>query len=236
MKNEKAKRLFENEIIWFFTQNIPDVQEYVKDSFDGYADDESVGLYNLFPDILRYFDDCVKIRNKNKVKKFIKILEEFKNKFGEQYHKLNTETIDNFIGVAFFEDCLDVLNKESGMLALSGFSSDLRDIEQQADQNERADLALNVFAARIHKYLGSYAARMSGLDAIIFTAGVGENSDTIRAKVLNGLEFMGVYWDPVLNKTRGKEAFINYPHSPVKVLIIPTNEEVMIARDTMRLI
>ena len=73
MKNEKAKRLFENEIIWFFTQNIPDVQEYVKDSFDGYADDESVGLYNLFPDILRYFDDCVKIRNKNKVKKFIKI-------------------------------------------------------------------------------------------------------------------------------------------------------------------
>ncbi|TQS76279.1 acetate kinase [Ornithinibacillus gellani] len=134
------------------------------------------------------------------------------------------------------DEVLDVLNKESGMLALSGFSSDLRDIEQQADQNERADLALNVFAARIHKYLGSYAARMSGLDAIIFTAGVGENSDTIRAKVLNGLEFMGVYWDPVLNKTRGKEAFINYPHSPVKVLIIPTNEEVMIARDTMRLI
>lgn len=134
------------------------------------------------------------------------------------------------------DEVLDVLNKESGMLALSGFSSDLRDIEQKADQNERADLALNVFAARIHKYLGSYAARMSGLDAIIFTAGVGENSDTIRAKVLNGLEFMGVYWDPVLNKTRGKEAFINYPHSPVKVLIIPTNEEVMIARDTMRLI
>lgn len=125
MKNEKAKRLFENEIIWFFTQNIPDVQEYVKDSFDGYADDESVGLYNLFPDILRYFDDCVKIRNKNKVKKFIKILEEFKNKFGEQYHKLNTETIDNFIGVAFFEDCLDVLNKEEINFVLPFFSEKL---------------------------------------------------------------------------------------------------------------
>lgn len=133
------------------------------------------------------------------------------------------------------EEVIEVLNKKSGLLALSGFSSDLRDIEQQADTNERAELALEVFASRVHKYLGSYAARMSGVDAIIFTAGVGENSDLIRAKVLRGLEFMGVYWDPTLNKTRGKEAFINYPHSPVKVLVIPTNEEVMIARDTVRL-
>ena len=76
---------------------------------------------------------------------------------------------------------------------------------------------------------------MCGVDAIIFTAGIGENSDVVRAKVLRGLEFMGVYWDPALNKVRGKEAFINYPHSPVKVLVIPTNEEVMIARDVMRL-
>lgn len=129
----------------------------------------------------------------------------------------------------------EVLNKESGMLALSGFSSDLRDIEQLADQDPRAELALEVFAGRIHKYLGSYAARMSGVDAIIFTAGVGENSSLIREKVLTGLEFMGVYWDPFLNKTRGKEQFINYPHSPVKVIIIPTDEEVMIARDTVRL-
>ncbi|WP_430784772.1 acetate kinase [Virgibacillus flavescens] len=132
-------------------------------------------------------------------------------------------------------EVLNVLNKKSGMLALSGFSSDLRDIEQQAETNERAELALEVFASRIHKYLGSYAARMSGVDAIIFTAGVGENSDVIRAKVLTGLEFMGVYWDPSLNKIRGKETFINYPHSPVKVIVIPTNEEVMIARDTVRL-
>ncbi|ASK62952.1 acetate kinase [Virgibacillus phasianinus] len=133
------------------------------------------------------------------------------------------------------DEVLNVLNNKSGMLALSGFSSDLRDIEQQAETNNRAKLALEVFAARIHKYLGSYAARMSGVDAIIFTAGVGENSDIIREKVLTGLEFMGVYWDPSLNRIRGKETFINYPHSPVKVMVIPTNEEVMIARDTVRL-
>lgn len=135
------------------------------------------------------------------------------------------------------DEVLEILNKKSGMLAISGFSSDLRDIEIEADRgNERAELALEVFAAKIHKYVGSYAARMSGVDAIIFTAGIGENSDICRAKILRGLEFMGVYWDPILNKTRGKEAFINYPHSPVKVIVIPTNEEVMIARDTVRLI
>lgn len=133
------------------------------------------------------------------------------------------------------DEVINVLNKESGMLALSGFSSDLRDIEAQADTNPRAELALNVFAERIHKYIGSYAAKMSGVDAIIFTAGVGENSPTVREKILNGLEFMGVYWDPRRNDVRGKEHLINYPHSPVKVLIIPTNEEVMIARDTIRL-
>jgi acetate kinase len=134
------------------------------------------------------------------------------------------------------DEVINVLNKESGMLGISGFSSDLRDIEQGSEEgNERAELALQVFASRIHKYVGSYAARMSGLDAIIFTAGIGENSTEIRSRVLRGLEFMGVYWDPALNNVRGKEAFISYPHSPVKVLIIPTNEEVMIARDVMRL-
>ncbi|MCM3715023.1 acetate kinase [Alkalihalobacillus oceani] len=133
-------------------------------------------------------------------------------------------------------EVLETLNKRSGLLGVSGFSSDLRDIESEAAAgNKRAKLALDVFTSRIHKYIGSYAARMSGVDAIIFTAGIGENSDVIRERVLTGLEFMGVYWDPSLNKVRGKEAFINYPHSPVKVLIIPTNEEVMIARDTVRL-
>lgn len=134
------------------------------------------------------------------------------------------------------DEVLDVLNKESGMLGVSGFSSDLRDIEEEAEKgNERAELALEVFGNRIHKYIGSYAARMNGVDAIIFTAGIGENSEAIRARVLQGLEFMGVYWDPSLNKVRGQETFINYPHSPVKVLIVPTNEEVMIARDVVRL-
>jgi acetate kinase len=122
------------------------------------------------------------------------------------------------------------------MLGVSGFSSDLRDIEVKASEgNERAELALEVFANRIHKYIGSYASRMYGVDAIIFTAGIGENSAEIRERVLQGLEFMGVYWDPALNKVRGEETFVNYPHSPVKVIVIPTNEEVMIARDVVRL-
>jgi acetate kinase len=134
------------------------------------------------------------------------------------------------------DEVLDVLNKESGMLGVSGFSSDLRDIEDEAEKgNDRAELALKVFADRIHKYIGSYAARMCGVDAIIFTAGIGENSSAIRARVLQGLEFMGIYWDPALNKVRGEEAFISYPHSPVKVMVIPTDEEVMIARDVVRL-
>lgn len=134
------------------------------------------------------------------------------------------------------DEVLDVLNKESGMLGVSGFSSDLRDIEEEAAKgNERAELALEVFAGRIHKYIGSYAARMSGVDAIIFTAGIGENSPVIRGRVLRGLEFMGVYWDPARNQVRGQETFINYPHSPVKVIVIPTDEEVMIAFDTVKL-
>lgn len=133
------------------------------------------------------------------------------------------------------EQVLDVLNKKSGMLGVSGFSSDLRDIVEEAEKgNDRAQLALDVFANRIHKYIGSYAARMNGVDAIIFTAGIGENSAVVRAKVLQGLQFMGVYMDPELNKQIGKETAINYPHSPVKVLVIPTNEEIMIVRDTVR--
>ncbi|MBT2617817.1 MULTISPECIES: acetate kinase [unclassified Bacillus (in: firmicutes)] len=134
------------------------------------------------------------------------------------------------------DEVLDVLNKKSGMLALSGFSSDLRDIQVEADKgNERAELALKVFADRIHKYIGSYSAKMGGVDGIIFTAGIGENSQTIRGRILEGLEFMGVYWDKDLNRTKGKEAFINTPYSPVKVMVIPTNEEIMIVRDTVKI-
>ncbi|MGE7600881.1 acetate/propionate family kinase [Peribacillus sp. NPDC097675] len=135
------------------------------------------------------------------------------------------------------DEVLDVLNKKSGILALSGFSSDLRDIQLEADEgNERAELALDVFAGRIHKYIGSYTAKMGGVDGIIFTAGIGENSQTIRGRILEGLEFMGVYYDEDLNRTSGVETFINSPFSPVKIMVIPTNEEIMIARDTMNII
>ncbi|GAB6415552.1 acetate kinase [Bacillus luti] len=134
------------------------------------------------------------------------------------------------------EEVLNVLNKKSGMLGLSGFSSDLRDIEQAEEEgNHRAEVALEVFVGRIHKYIGSYAARMKGVDAIIFTAGIGENSALIRERVLEGLEFMGVYFDPKRNDVHGEEAFISFPHSPVKIIVIPTDEEVMIARDVLRL-
>ncbi|MDC2863026.1 MULTISPECIES: acetate kinase [unclassified Bacillus (in: firmicutes)] len=134
------------------------------------------------------------------------------------------------------DEVLNVLNKKSGMLGLSGFSSDLRDIEQAEEEgNHRAEVALEIFVDRIHKYIGSYAARMKGVDAIIFTAGIGENSALIRERVLEGLEFMGVYFDPKRNNFRGEEAFISFPHSPVKVIVIPTDEEVMIARDVVRL-
>lgn len=134
------------------------------------------------------------------------------------------------------EEVVDILNKKSGMLGVSGFSSDLRDIEKEASEgNARAELALKKFADGIHRYIGSYAAKMNGVDAIIFTAGIGENSDNVRARVLRGLEFMGVYWDENLNDVKGKEAFLNFPYSPVKVIVIPTNEEVMIARDVVRL-
>ena len=133
------------------------------------------------------------------------------------------------------EEVLNTLNKESGLLGISGTSSDLIDIIEDSKENkERAQLALDVFASRIHKYIGSYATRMHGVDVIVFTAGVGENSDPVRAKVLEGLEFMGVYWDAKKNESiHGEEGFINYPHSPVKVIVIPTNEEVMIARDVI---
>ncbi len=134
------------------------------------------------------------------------------------------------------EEVINVLNKKSGLLGITGFSSDLRDIEEAANVgNERAELALTIFANHIHKYIGSYVARMNGVDAIIFTAGIGENSVAVRERVLRGLEFMGVYWDKDLNREGGGERFISYPFSPVKVLVIPTNEEVMIARDVIRL-
>ncbi|TDM15796.1 acetate kinase [Macrococcus bovicus] len=130
---------------------------------------------------------------------------------------------------------MNVFNKQSGILGISGISSDLRDVEEAAELGkERAQLALDIYIDRIQKYIGSYAAVLQGLDAIVFTAGVGENSDLIRAKVLDNFKFMGVEYDPSLNNgLRGKEAFINTEDSKVKIIVIPTEEEAMIARDTM---
>jgi acetate kinase len=127
----------------------------------------------------------------------------------------------------------DYLNKKSGVLGISGVSSDFRDIEEAFHEgNERAGLALDIFAYKVRKYIGSYAAAMGGVDVIVFTAGLGENSATMRAKICEGLEFLGVFIDPEKNDVRGKETIVSTDTASVKVLLIPTNEELMIARDT----
>ncbi|SHK01665.1 acetate kinase [Geosporobacter subterraneus DSM 17957] len=131
----------------------------------------------------------------------------------------------------------NLLNKKSGVLGISGVSSDFRDIENAAKEgNERAQLALDIFDLRVRKYIAAYAAVMGGVDAIVFTAGLGENSALNREAIVNGLEFMGVKICPERNKTRGKEVVVSTDDSQVKVLVIPTNEELMIARDTQELL
>ena len=129
------------------------------------------------------------------------------------------------------------LNKESGVLGISGISSDFRDLEAAAAEgNERAQLAIDVFCYKVTKRIGSCAAAMGGLDAVVFTAGVGENSPTLRARIMEGLDFLGLKLDPEKNKVRGKEAIISTDDSPNKILMIPTNEELMIALDTAKLV
>ena len=131
------------------------------------------------------------------------------------------------------DEMLNVLNKKSGVLGISGVSSDFRDLESAAPQgNQRAQLALDVFHYSVKKYIGAYAAAMGGVDAIIFTAGVGENGPDTRAEAVAGLEYMGVKLDPEKNNTRGKEVDIATDDSKVRILVIPTNEEGMIAMDT----
>lgn len=131
----------------------------------------------------------------------------------------------------------NIMNKKSGVLGISGVSSDFRDIEEAAKKgNDRAKLALDVFAYKVKKYIGAYAAAMGGLDAVVFTAGLGENSASMREKICEGLEFLGVKVDKERNNTRGKEAVISAEDASVKVLLIPTNEELMIAQDTKALV
>ena len=129
----------------------------------------------------------------------------------------------------------NVMNKKSGVLALSGISSDFRDIEAEVGKNKRAEIALNQFANRVRKYIGAYATQMGGVDVIVFTAGVGENSIEMREQILSKLEFMGVKVDKEKNNVRGKEAIISTDDSKIIAMAIPTNEELMIARDTKRL-
>jgi len=129
-----------------------------------------------------------------------------------------------------------ILNKESGLLGISGVSSDLRDVEEAADNgNSRAKLAEDMLYYGVKKYIGSYAAAMGGLDVLVFTAGIGENSARAREGICSGLEFMGVKIDSEKNKVRGKETVISTEDSKVKVLIVPTDEELVIARDTKKI-
>ena len=135
------------------------------------------------------------------------------------------------------DEMLNVLNKKSGVEGLSCVSSDFRDLENAAAQgNEKAALAQEKFAYEVKKFVGAYAAAMGGVDAIIFTAGVGENDKAIRAMVCEGLEYMGVKLDAEANGVRGKETVISAADSKVKVLLIPTNEELMIAMDTASIV
>lgn len=129
-----------------------------------------------------------------------------------------------------------IVHKESGLQGISGISSDLRDVEEAAAEgNDRARLALDILCYGIRKHVCAYAGAMGGIDAIVFTAGIGENSTTVRKMVCQGLEFLGAKINLERNNVRGKEAFINEPDSRVSIMVVPTNEELVIARDTREL-
>ncbi len=146
-----------------------------------------------------------------------------------------TYLIDN--GVVKSEDMANYLNKKCGFLGVSGVSSDMREVEAAAaDGNEHAQRALEIFYYGVQKYIGSYTVAMGGLDAIVFTAGIGENSATARETILNGLNFLGVEVDREANDCRGVEREITTANSKIKAFLIPTNEELAIAQDTMALI
>jgi len=130
----------------------------------------------------------------------------------------------------------DLMNKQSGVFGISELSSDFRDLEGSKDTNEKSALALEMFAYGVTKYIGAYAAAMGGVDAIVFTAGVGENTALTRGQVVEKLGFMGIKIDPELNKIRGEERDISAPDATVRTLVIPTNEELMIAKDTAMLV
>jgi len=135
-------------------------------------------------------------------------------------------------------DQLDaIMNKQSGVYGMTGISSDFRDIEGAAEKgDEKAQVALDAYVQKVKKYIGSYAAEMNGVDAVVFTAGVGENGIEIRESIASNMEFLGMKLDKEANKVRGKERVISTEDSAVKILLVPTNEELMIARDTLTLV
>ncbi len=134
-------------------------------------------------------------------------------------------------------EMLDILNKKSGLLGLSGVSSDCRDVQTaQREGNKRADMALKCFDYRIIKYIGAYAAAMNGVDAIAFTAGIGENDADIRKSICDGITYLGISIDEEANKVRGEKRMISTADSKVKVMVMPTDEELAIARETLALV
>ncbi|MFC6163565.1 acetate/propionate family kinase [Lactiplantibacillus dongliensis] len=139
------------------------------------------------------------------------------------------------LGISDVQDFIDILNHKSGLLGISGVSPDMRDLDAAEATNRRAKLALDVFANRVVKYVGSYIAEMGGLDALVFTAGVGENSVEMRAQIASQLGYFGVTVDDDKNDVHGQERMISKDGAPVDVLVVPTNEELMIVRDVARL-
>ena len=143
---------------------------------------------------------------------------------------MNNDKID-------INEMLEILNKKSGLVGISGVSSNMRDVEDAAAEgNQEAQYALDMLDMGIKKYIGAYAAVMGGVDIIAFTAGIGENGPELRSSVMKDMEFLGAKIDEEKNKVRGKEADISAPDSKVKVLVVPTNEEIVIARDTLELV
>ncbi|MGM0602795.1 MAG: acetate/propionate family kinase [Bacillota bacterium] len=131
----------------------------------------------------------------------------------------------------------NIMNKESGLYGVSGVSSDSRDVEEAAESgNHRAEIALELFNYRVKKYIGAYTAAMGGVDVIVFTAGIGENAVETREEIISGLEYLGLEFDSEANNCRGKEAVITSEDSEVKVMVIPTDEELVIARDTKEIV
>lgn len=133
-------------------------------------------------------------------------------------------------------DITDILNQKSGLLGISGLSPDQRDLENSEDVNPRARLALEMFVNRVVRFIGSYVAELGGLDALVFTAGSGENGILMRERIADQLAYFGVEIDPIQNDVRGKEQIISKAAAPVKVLVVPTNEELMIVRDVQRIL